>query len=96
MPAQKACALGIQGKSLELRQLCMAALQSCTAQWQDPRDMLQTSSWRCSTRQPPQHLLFAAVAAELQPACQLRSRAQKVSSKAVASDHCTISLPFTA
>ena len=62
----------------------MAALHSCTVQWQDPRDMLQTSSWRCSTGQPPQHLLFAAVAAELQPMCQLVSGAQKVSSKTVA------------
>jgi hypothetical protein len=57
----------------------MAALHSCTAHWQDPRDALQTSSWRSATAQPPQHLLFAAVAVELRRACRLGPPAQKAS-----------------
>ena len=50
----------------------MALLESCTAQWQDPRDMLQTSAWRSSHAKTPQHVLFfPAIAHELRTACQL-------------------------
>ncbi len=49
----------------------MALLETCTAQWQDPRDMLQTSAWRSSHGNSSQHVLFPAIAHELQTACQL-------------------------
>ena len=49
----------------------MALLQKCAVQWQDPREMLQTLAWRSNHGSPSQHILFPAIAHELQTACQL-------------------------
>ena len=49
----------------------MALLETCTTQWQDPRDMLQTSAWRSNNSKASQHVLFPAIAHELRTACQL-------------------------
>lgn len=51
--------------------LCLALLETCTGQWQESRDMLQTSAWRPHHCHAPQHVLFPAIAHELQTACQL-------------------------
>jgi len=49
----------------------MTVLQTCTAQWQDPRDMLQSSVWRSSHGTLTQHAFLPAIASELRTACQL-------------------------
>ena len=61
----------MQSESCQLRELCMALLQSCTVRWQDPRDVLQTLAWRSHHGNSAQHILFPAIAHELQTACQL-------------------------
>ena len=51
--------------------LCLALLEACTGQWQDLRDMLQTSAWRPHQGHASQNVLFPAIAHELQTACEL-------------------------
>ena len=67
-----------QEDSLRLGELCRAALQRCAVHVQDPRDILHTSAWRKSSAEFPRHILYPAIAAELQAACQLQPQPRQV------------------
>ena len=67
-----------QEDSLRLGDLCRAVLQRCAVNVQEPRDILQTSAWRTSSAEFPRHILFPAIATEVQAACQLQPQPRQV------------------